>query len=138
MSIIKALQDYLQGYEELDLVLTDVTKKDASSYAIMQSASGTISKDVLGNVTYQNSYIFLAKEHSLDEVDRQENYDFLESFCTWLEEQSENEIFPVLPTPYCATGIEVNNVMLMDVNDSGAGTYQVQIQLIFEKRRDNV
>lgn len=138
MSIIKALQDYLQGYEGLDLVLTDITKKDASSYAITQSASGSISKDVLGNVTYQNSYIFLAKEHSLDEVDRRETYDFLESFCTWLEEQSENEVLPMLPKPYCATGIEVNNIMLMDIDDSGAGTYQVQIQLIFEKRRDNV
>lgn len=135
MSIIKILQTYLGEFDGLDLVLTDITHKDASSYAVTQSAYGQVTRDILGNVTYQNGYIFIAKERVGDEVDRQDNYDFLESFCAWLEERSEQDDLPALPKPYKATGIDVENVMLMDVEDSGLGVYQVQIQLTFEKER---
>lgn len=80
MSIIGALRSYLAEYEGIDLLLTDVTM-GAGSYALSPSANGILKRDILGNVTHQNSYIFTAKEHGGDEVDRQDNYDFLEGFC---------------------------------------------------------
>ena len=138
MSILNTLRKYLAEYDGLDLVLTDMTRKDASSYAITQAAGGVVTKDILGNFTYQNSYVFLAKEHGKDEADRQGNYDFLESFCEWLEGRNENGDLPELPEPYIPVSLEVSNVMLMDVEDGGAATYQVQLQFTFEKRRNNV
>ena len=80
MSIINTLREYLSEYEGLDLVMTDFLQ-GAGSYAVTQSAGGSITRDILGNRTYQNSYIFLAKESGTDEVDRQDHYDFLSHFC---------------------------------------------------------
>lgn len=136
MSIIKTLQDYLTEFDGMEMILTDLTPNTPSSYALAPAGSGVASKDVLGNVTYQNSYVFLAREHSSDEVDRRDNYDFLEAFCDWLKERSRREDFPALPKPYQVVEIGVSNVMLMDIDDNGLGTYQIQIQLIFERRYD--
>ena len=135
MSIINTLREYLAEYEGLDMVMTDMTR-GTGSYAVTQSAGGSIRKDILGNVTYQNSYIFMAKEHGKDEVDRQDNYDFLEAFCEWLEERNENGDLPRLPQPYASVSLEVSNVMLMDIEDGGAATYQVQIQFIYRKMNE--
>ena len=136
MSIIGALRSYLAEYEGIDLLLTDVTM-GAGSYALSPSANGVLKRDILGNVTYQNSYIFTAKEHGGDEVDRQDNYDFLEGFCQWLEGRNERRDLPQLPSPYLPVSLEVSNVMLMDIEEGGAATYQVQIQFEFEKRSNN-
>lgn len=133
MSVIGALQRYLSEYQEIDLVLTDMTR-GVGSYALSQSAGGALKRDVLGNVTYQNSYIFLMKEHGRDEADRRDNYDFLEGFCEWLEERVDSKNLPVLDATYHPVSIEVSNASLMDVDDNGDATYQIQIQFIYVKK----
>lgn len=135
MSTIGALQKYLAEYEAVDLVLTDMTR-GTGSYALSQSASGAFKRDVVGSVTYQNSYIFMMKEHGKDEVDRQDNYDFLEEFCEWLEERADRGDLPALKAPYRPVFIEVSNVMLMDLDNNGDATYQVQIQFIYQKKNE--
>ena len=132
MSIIGALRSYLAEYEGIDLLLTDVTM-GAGSYALSPSANGILKRDILGNATYQNSYIFTAKEHGGDEVDRQDNYDFLEGFCQWLEGRNERRDLPQLPSPYMPVSLEVSNVMLMGAEEGGEAIYQVQIQFIYQK-----
>ena len=135
MSIIGALRSYLAEYEGIDLLLTDVTM-GAGSYALSPSANGILKRDILGNVTYQNSYIFTAKEHGGDEVDRQDNYDFLEGFCQWLEGRNERRALPQLPSPYLPVSLEVSNVMLMGAEEGGDAIYQVQIQFIYQKNNE--
>lgn len=135
MSIIGALRSYLAEYEGIDLLLTDVTM-GAGSYALSPSANGVLKRDILGNVTYQNSYIFTAKEHGGDEVDRQDNYDFLEGFCQWLEGRNERRDLPQLPSPYLPVSLEVSNVMLMGAEEGGDAIYQVQIQFIYQKNNE--
>ena len=135
MSIIGALRSYLAEYEGIDLLLTDVTI-GAGSYALSPSANGILKRDILGNVTYQNSYIFTAKEHGGDEVDRQDNYDFLEGFCQWLEGRNERRDLPQLPSPYMPVSLEVSNVMLMGAEEGGEAIYQVQIQFIYQKNNE--
>ena len=135
MSIIGALRSYLAEYEGIDLLLTDVTM-GAGSYALSPSANGILKRDILGNVTYQNSYIFTAKEHGGDEVDRQDNYDFLEGFCQWLEGRNERRDLPQLPSPYLPVSLEVSNVMLMGAEEGGEAIYQVQIQFIYQKNNE--
>ena len=139
MSIIKSLQNYLKQYTNMDMqpliIKTDIADKEISSYSIAPSGNGEISSDILGNRTYQNNYVFYARETIADEIDRQENYDFLEGFSEWLEEQNAEGNLPELPTGYEATELRVSNVMLFDVNEDGTGLYQVQLQLEFKKER---
>lgn len=141
MSILKSLQDFLLGYSGMSIrplseVLTDRPNEYPSSYALAPAGNGKIQEDILGKRTYQNSYVFYAKEEVADEVSRQENYDFLEGFSDWLEEQNAVGNLPQLPGKYEAETLEVSNIMLMDLYEDGTGLYQVQIQLIFTRRRD--
>ncbi len=135
MSVIGALQKYLSEYEIIDLVFTDMTR-GTGSYALSPSNSGAIKRDIMGNVTYQNSYIFLMKEPGKDEVDRQDNYNFLERFCEWLEERVEQKDLPSLDEPYQAISMEVSNVSLMTVDGNGDATYQIQIQFVYRKNNE--
>lgn len=141
MSIIKTLQDYLTEYSGMALrplfeVLTDRPEVQPSSYALAPAGNNKVREDILGNRTYQHSYVFCAKENTLAEVDRQENYDFLEDFSNWLEEQDAAGNLPALPGRYRAQSLEISNILLMDLYDDGTGLYQVQIQFVFEKRRE--
>ncbi len=139
MSIIKSLQDYLETFDGMDMqpltVKTDMADEKVSSYSVAPSGNGKINTDILGNITYQNNYVFYAREAAADEIDRQENYDFLEGFSEWLEEQAAEGNLPELPGKYKAEELRVSNIMLFDVNEDGTGLYQVQLQLEFRKER---
>ncbi|ADY54711.1 hypothetical protein Sgly_0345 [Syntrophobotulus glycolicus DSM 8271] len=140
MSIIKALQDYLKTYGGMDMrpiseVLTDQTRENASSYALAPSGNGKTVTDIVGNKTFENNYVFYAKEAVADEIDRQENYDFLEDLSDWLDEQNDAGNLPELPGQYEAESLEVSNVLLFDIDEDGTGLYQVQIKLILTKKK---
>ena len=132
MSILKALQDYLSGYDGMQpmRILTDQVE-DTASYAVAPTGNTAVIEDVLGNRTYENDYVFLARECTADEIDRQENYDFLEGLYDWLESAP----LPELPGQYEAEKITPSNIMLIDVDDRGTGVYQIQIKLTISKRR---
>lgn len=140
MSILKTLQDYLQEYNGMRMrpiseILTDITKEQIGSYALAPSGNGKTVTDIMGNRTFENNYVFYAKESVSDEVDRGENQDFLEDFSDWLEERAENEGLPVLGERYDVESIDISNAMLFDIDEDGTGLYQVQIKLTFIKRR---
>ncbi len=136
MSVIKAVQDYLRQYNGMVLqVLTDQTGEKPSSYALAPSGNGKTTTDVVGNKTFENNYVFYAKESAANEVDRQENYDFLESLTDWLDDQNDANSLPILSGGYEAESLEVSNAMLFEIDEDGTGLYQVQIKLIITKRR---
>lgn len=140
MSIIKALQDYLKTYDGMDMrpiseVLTDQTRESASSYALAPSGNGKTVTDIIGNVTFENNYVFYAKEAAADEIDRRENYDFLEDLSDWLGEQNDVGNLPVLPGRYEAESLEVSNILLFDIDEDGTGLYQVQLKLTMIKKK---
>lgn len=60
-------------------------------------------------------------------------WDFLEALTAWLEQRADAQDFPKLPAPYTVESLEVANALLVDINENGYGTYQVQIQLEFSK-----
>lgn len=93
MSILQALQDFLEGYEGMELrplgeILTDLTRAAPPSYSLAPAGGGTDTQDVVGNRYYTSRYHFFALECAGDEADRAENYDFLESLASWLEDRS--------------------------------------------------
>ena len=94
MSILQALQDFLEGYEGMELrplgeILTDLTRAAPPSYSLAPAGGGTDTQDVVGNRYYTSRYHFFALECAGDEADRAENYDFLESLASWLEDQED-------------------------------------------------
>ena len=83
MSILQALQDFLEGYEGMELrplgeILTDLTRAAPPSYSLAPAGGGTDTQDVVGNRYYTSRYHFFALECAGDEADRAENYDFLD------------------------------------------------------------
>lgn len=138
MSIIKSLQDWLSEFDGMEIrplseIQTDRTEDSISSYA-MAAAGNTSRRDVCGGYMYQHSYVFYAKEAAADEIDRQDNHDFLESLSEWMEARVSSGLLPSLPGRYEVEDIEVSNGMLMDLYDDGTGLYQLQVQLKFSKR----
>lgn len=135
MSILRAIQDYLTGYPGMRPVriLTDMVTEDAESYAVSPSGNQKVIEDILGNRTYENNYAFLARECTMDEVDRADNYDLLEGLYDWIEETP----LPALPGRYVAEKIEPSNIMLLDIGSEGTGIYQIQIKLTLSKRRND-
>ena len=136
MSIISALQTYLQGFDgmEMQTIHTDGTEAEAGFYAVAPAGNSKTVTDIIGNRTYINNYVFYAREYTTSEVERQENYDFLDDFFAWLEDNNDNEVFPAVKG-YEVEEISASNVLLYDVEEDGRGTYQIQIQLKLTKRR---
>lgn len=134
MSIIKSLQNWLDTYDGMALTtLTDTVDENAGSYSLALAGTSVSSIDILGKRAYRNSYVFYAREQVDAESDRVGNYDFIESFVEWIENQSDQENLPILPGKYKATGVEVANAMVYDIYDDGTGLYQLQINLEFER-----
>ena len=136
MSIISALQGYLKGFDGMEMrtLHTDGTESEVGACAVAPSGNSKTVTDIIGNRTYINNYVFYAREYTTSEIERAENYDFLDSFFEWLEENNDNEVFPKIPG-YIVEEISASNVMLYDVEEDGRGTYQIQIQLTLTKRR---
>ncbi len=136
MSILKSLQNYLEQFEGMDLrpIMTDGTDNEPSSYAVAPAGNSKTVEDIIGNRTYINNYVFYAREFTTSEVERQENYDFLDAFFEWIEDNNDNEIYPQI-TGYDVEEIVATNVILYEVDEDGRGTYQIQIQLKLTKRR---
>lgn len=135
--ILKALQDYLQTYEGMNLqpLATDLAGTVISKYALAPSGNGKTTTDIVGNKTFENNYVFYAKEYAADESERKENHDFLEGFSDWLDEQNDANNFPVLTGGYGVDNIAVSNAMLMDIGEDGNGLYQIQIKLTITKKK---
>lgn len=127
MSILETLQNHISRYKGME-VLTEFPGKQ-SGYALQPSGNGKTREDVLGNKYYTNNYVFWVKEIARDEVDRKDNQDLLEDFQEWLQEQP----LPELPGRFSSQKLSVSNGMLMEINEDGTGTYQVQVQLVIKK-----
>ncbi len=130
MSILKDLQEYLKGYSAME-IQTNIIGKDQGSFAIAPTGNNKSNEDILGNKIYENNYVFYAKELVSNEIDRQENQDFLEKFQNWIEDQEE---LPELSgIKYKVIEMSVANALLFDVNEDGLGIYQVQIKIKIKK-----
>lgn len=127
MSILETLQNHISRYKGME-VLTEFPGKQ-SGYALQPSGNDKTREDVLGNKYYTNNYVFWVKEIARDEVDRKDNQDLLEDFQEWLQEQP----LPKLPGRFSSQKLSVSNGMLMEINEDGTGTYQVQVQLVIKK-----
>ncbi|MFV0517249.1 MAG: hypothetical protein ACK5MV_07625 [Aminipila sp.] len=135
MSIIKSLQSYLQTYEGMEQIkdIKTYVAEATNGYALSPTGNSKVSEDILGNKIFTNQYVFIAKEHALDEINRGDKQDFLEDFSDWLEEQNSIDNLPQLQGKFKALEIAVSNGMLLDIEEAGTGVYQVQFNLRIKK-----
>ncbi len=144
MSIIKSIQDYLAKYDGMQLINMSEMETDytpgkrgvtGGTSALAPTGNSRTRTDVLGNKTYENSYIFFAKDLAVDNSAREDMYDFLESLSEWIETKIDEGILPELPGKYEAVNLVPSNHMLYDIEESGAGVYQVELILTIKKRK---
>lgn len=138
MSILSALQDFLEQYDGMEIrplgeVLTELTGAEPPSYSLAPAGGGAVTRDVLGDRYYSSRYQFFALECAGDERDREENQDFLEGLASWLEDKEDEGSYPKLPGPYEVVSIAVQYATLYDISQNGAGLYEVQIELTIRK-----
>ena len=135
MSILRALQDYIEKFDSMELrpVMTDGVTS-SNKYALAATGNSKTVTDIIGNRTYINNYIFYAREYVTSEIERQENYDFLDAFFEWIEDNDNNGVYPQI-TGYTVENINATNVLLFDVGEDGRGTYQIQIKLTLAKEK---
>lgn len=136
MSILKSLQDYLEQFKGMEMrpVMTDGTDNEPTGYAVAPSGNSKTVEDIIGNRTYINNYVFYAREYTTSEIERQDNYEFLDAFFDWIEDNDEKGVYPEIPG-YEVESISATNVFLFDIDNDGRGTYQIQLQLRLTKRR---
>lgn len=144
MSIVKSVQDYLATYNGMQLINLSEMETDytpgksgakGGTAALAPTGNSRTRTDVLGNKTYENAYIFFAKDLAVDNSAREDMYDFLESFSGWIETKIDEGILPELPGKYEAVNLVPSNHMLYDIEESGAGVYQVELILTIKKRK---
>ena len=71
MSIIRALQDYLMGFDGMELrtIHTDGTESEAGTCAVAPAGNSKTVEDIIGNRTYLNNYVFYAREYTTSEAE---------------------------------------------------------------------
>lgn len=133
MSIIKALQQYIKQYGQLDFTVIHDLADTRNPYAMYPTSAGDIKVDVCGIKTYSRDYIFLGKRSDVS-AQEQLDYDFIEGFCDWLEERADNGQYPNLGSGIAVESMTVKDIALLNTADGfEKGTYKVQINLTYKK-----
>lgn len=131
MSVIGKIQDFLMEYQSFEL-LTDVVG-ESESYAIFPIASSKIVQDTVGNKTYVREFKIVFKKSLIDEVSRQSNHDWLEGFCDWIEEQTDNGNFPDLGNDYIVSEFVFYDLVFNPSEDFMDGVYSLLIRITYKK-----
>lgn len=142
MAIIEAVRDYIMTcplLEDLARINVEFLPEDTSTYSIESVPTQTIiSTYIDGSTTRQFVFVFASRLLYTEELRNNiENSGFYEAFENWLEENSENGVFPTLAEGLTPTKIEaMSSGYLFDISgDLSNARYQIQCRLIYEKEK---
>lgn len=139
MAIIESIRDYILTCPYLSTlarVNVEFLPADASTYSVEAVPAQTIiATDINGDTTRQFVFVFAARLNYTDELRNNiDNSGFYEQFENWLEDNSDNEVFPTLETGLTPVKIEaLSSGYLFDIGDYQNARYQIQCRLIYEK-----
>jgi len=112
----------------------DFTDQKAKSYGIMPTGENILKRFVAGGCKKQYNAVLYIRNYTIDDFERLQNSEFLESFSSWLDEQNLNRNFPVVSENIEIESISCSNGMLFDLDETGdTGLYQLQLQIIYTK-----
>ena len=134
MSDIKAVQDFLLSYQQLEEnrpVWVEMLGEDPLSYTVFLVPGKQVTEDIIGNKTVSYPFGFGAVEVIADNSALLAA-EFYEEFADWLDEQTESGILPTLDTGKSAISIEALDTATIIERAEKTGVFQILCKLVYE------
>lgn len=140
--IIKALRDYIRTCPHLDTfnnaikVNVNYLEPDTDTYSIEEvPIEPTVKRYVNGDSIRQYAFIFTSREpYGVDVLQNIDNSGFYEKFADWIEENNNNEIFPLLDNGLETLEIKVTSTGYAFAVTEDTAQYQINLRLKYFKR----
>lgn len=141
--IIKVLRDYIRNCPHLDTfnnaikVNVNYLEPQADTYSIEEVPIEPILKRyVNGDSIRQYAFIFTSREpYGADVFQNIDNSGFYEKFADWVENQDDNEIFPLLDNGLEPISIEVTSTGYAFAVTEDTAQFQIQLRLKYLKKK---
>jgi len=134
MSDIKAVQDFLLSYQQLEAnrpVWVEMLGENPLSYTVFLVPGKQVEEDILGNKTVSYPFGFGAVEVIADNSALLAA-EFYEAFADWLDEQTESGNLPTLDTGKTAISIEALDTATIIERAEKTGVFQILCKLVYE------
>lgn len=143
--IIKALRDYIRTCPHLDTfnnaikVNVNYLEADTDAYSIEEvPINPIVKKYVNGDSVRQYAFIFTSREpYGVDVLTNIDNSGFYEKFADWIENQNDNEIFPLLDNGLETLEIKVTSTGYAFAVTEDTAQFQIQLRLKYFKKGMN-
>lgn len=143
--IIKVLRDYIRNCPHLDTfnnaikVNVNYLEPQADTYSIEEVPIEPILKRyVNGDSIRQYAFIFTSREpYGIDVLQNIDNSGFYEKFADWIENQNNNEIFPLLDNGLEPLEIKVTSTGYAFAVTEDTAQFQIQLRLKYFKKGMN-
>lgn len=140
--IIKVLRDYIRNCPHLDTfnnaikVNVNYLEPQADTYSIEEVPIEPILKRyVNGDSIRQYAFIFTSREpYGIDVLQNIDNSGFYEKFADWIENQNNNEIFPLLDNGLEPLEIKVTSTGYAFAVTEDTAQFQIQLRLKYFKK----
>lgn len=141
--IIKALRDYIRTCPHLDTfnnaikVNVNYLEPNADTYSIEEvPISPIVKKYTNGDSIRQYAFIFTSREpYGVDVLQNIDNSGFYEKFADWIENQDDNEIFPLLDNGLEPLEIKVTSTGYAFAVTEDTAQFQIQLRLKYLKKK---
>lgn len=138
--LINSIRDYILKCPFIDNLSglgVDFLSNDTNTYSIEpQPVKSLISMHVDGSSERQFVFVFATTFNYSEEIKQNiENSGFFEDFREWIEENNENEVFPILEKGKTPTEIEVmtDGYLYNVANNMKSARYQIQMKLLYDQ-----
>lgn len=143
--IIKALRDYIRTCPHLDTfnnaikINVNYLEPETDTYSIEEVPIEPILKTyVNGDSIRQYAFIFTSREpYGVDVLQNIDNSGFYEKFADWIENQNNNEIFPLLTNRLEPLEIKVTSTGYAFAVTEDTAQFQIQLRLKYFKKGMN-
>lgn len=140
--IINALRNYIRTCPHLDTfnnaikVNVNYLEPEADTYSIEEvPIEPILKKYVNGDSVRQYAFIFTSREpYGVDVLQNIDNSGFYEKFADWIEENNNNEIFPLLDNGLEPLEIKVISTGYAFAVTEDTAQFQIQLRLKYFKR----
>lgn len=142
--IIDALRNYIRMCPHLDTfnnaikVNVNYLEPNTDTYSIEEvPINPIVKKYVNGDSIRQYAFIFTSREpYGADVFQNIDNSGFYEKFADWVENQDDNEIFPLLDNGLEPISIEVTSTGYAFAVTEDTAQFQIQLRLKYLKRKE--
>lgn len=142
--IIDALRNYIRMCPHLDTfnnaikVNVNYLEPNTDTYSIEEvPINPIVKKYVNGDSIRQYAFIFTSREpYGIDVLQNIDNSGFYEKFADWIENQNNNEIFPLLDNGLEPLEIKVTSTGYAFAVTEDTAQFQIQLRLKYFKRKE--